>query len=149
MALIKDGRPTPPTPMSILGHNTAWGLVLFILFFLALVLALSGCAFVPNILKPSDNIKFNRGAFIAAYIKISRVQAVAEAELTRFCTQEKDLSASREMCRDLSELNRQYYLLDKVIMRAIVDPDVEVDWQAVTDLLDLALKIGVKIGAGL
>ena len=111
---------------------------------LALALLVSGCA---SLLKPTNDIKFNRGAFTAAYIKISRVQAVAEAELTRFCIQQEALTASREMCRDLSELNRQYSVLDKIVMRAIVNPDAEVDWEAVADLLDLMIKIATKVGA--
>jgi len=120
------------------------GILVALAILVAVVLALSGCA---GLLKPTNDIRFNRGAFTAAYIRISRVQAVAEAELTRFCIQEKDLKASIEMCRDLAELNRQYYVLDKIIMRSITDPEGEVDWQAVADLLDVIIKLAVKVGA--
>jgi hypothetical protein len=105
---------------------------------LAVVVALGGCAFFQ---RPVDKVSFPKGQFAIVYADMKAIQAAMAIRIADACTLGK---LDRDTCLYFVRVNDQLSVLDGQIRRAIMDPAVEVDWQAVTDTVRLVVGVAMK-----
>ncbi len=91
----------------------------------------TGCMTAPT-------VKIERGAFSLAYADLGRVYAVLEQRISALC---KEGKLDVPTCQQADRFRDTLTLLDKDIRRAILNPDVEVDWEKIGQVLELVLKV--------
>lgn len=100
----------------------AWGFLL---------LTVAGCVTAPT-------VKIERGAFSLAYADLGRIYAVLEYRMAALC---KDGKLDPATCQQAERFRDALTLLDQDMRKAILNPDVEVDWEKIGQALSLILKV--------
>jgi len=98
----------------------------------------AGCALFTA---PAATVKFPRGAFALAYADLKAAQAAMAVRVGQRCVPG---GLDPETCRYFERVNDQLGVLDAQVRRAILDPAVEVDWQAIADAMKLVVAIAMK-----
>ncbi len=99
------------------------------------VIFFTGCMTAPT-------VKIERGAFSLAYADLGRVYAVLEQRISGLC---KDGKLDAPTCQQADRFRDTITLLDHDIRKTILNPEVEVDWQKIGQVLELVLKVASKL----
>lgn len=105
-------------------------------------LVLTGCATLPiPFAKPADTVKFDRVKLALARGDVKAGVVALEMRAATGCATGK---LSGEACLGIQRLIDQARALDDQLVKALLDPQVEVDWAEVAKVLRLVVDLALK-----
>jgi len=101
-------------------------------------LVLSGCALFTV---PTPTVRFDRGNFALMYSDFKSLYSVLAVRIGDACAKKK---FDADACAAFARAGDQIAALEIPIRRAITDPSVEVDWEALANTAKLLVGLAAR-----